>query len=129
MHNFKELVIWKEGMDLAKKIFAQTRNFPPEDKFTLTSQILRSAISIPSNIAEGAGRSSNKEFKHFADIAIGSSYELETQLLLAKDFNYLSSEEFEKLNDQLIKLQKMIFKFRNIIQTNTQITKPSSIIN
>jgi four helix bundle protein len=89
MHNFKELKVWQEAMSLAKDVFVITRNFPSEEKFGLTSQINRCSVSVPSNIAEGAGRQSDKEFNQFLNIALGSSYELETQLLLSNDFNYI----------------------------------------
>ena len=89
MHNFKELKVWQEAMSLAKDVFVITRNFPSEEKFGLTSQINRCSVSLPSNIAEGAGRQSDKEFNQFLNIALGSSYELETQLLLSNDFNYI----------------------------------------
>jgi four helix bundle protein len=93
MHNFKELKVWKESMELARKIYKVTKLFPNEEKFGMTSQLRRCSVSIPSNIAEGCGRNSNKEFGHFLNISIGSSYELETQILLATDFEYLTIEQ------------------------------------
>lgn len=108
MYNFKELVIWKEGMAVAKEVFKITRNFPPEERYGLTSQILRSAVSISSNIAEGSGRGSNKEFCQFLNISLGSCFELETQILIAKDFNYISKEISDNMTDRLVQLQKMI---------------------
>ncbi|MFC6996213.1 four helix bundle protein [Rufibacter roseus] len=84
MHNFKELKIWQEAMTLAKKVFELSASFPANEKYGLTSQINRSAVSVPSNIAEGAGRGSDKEFIQFLNIARGSAFELETQLLFYK---------------------------------------------
>jgi four helix bundle protein len=116
MHNFKELIIWKDAMEIASTVFMLTRNFPNEEKFGLTSQLTRCAISIPSNIAEGAARTSNKEFKHFLSIALGSCFELETQIILSNKFNFLSNNEDVKLILQSIKkLQKMIFNLIKIM--------------
>ncbi|MDX5436096.1 MAG: four helix bundle protein [Pontibacter sp.] len=112
MHNFKELIIWKEGMALAKAVYQNSASFPANEKYGLTSQINRSAVSIPSNIAEGAGRGSNKEFIQFLNVALGSAFELETQLLLANAFGFLSEDKLEKLLDQLRKIQRMIDGFK-----------------
>ena len=109
MHNFKELMVWKAGIELTKVIFQVTRSFPAEERYGLTSQIIRSAISIPSNIAEGCGRISNKDFKHFLTIALGSSFELETQIIIAKEFNYVSEDELNGISSQIIEIQKMIY--------------------
>jgi len=78
MHNFKELKVWKSGIELCKVIFELTRSFPPDERFGLISQMTRCAVSIPSNIAEGCGRRSNKELYQFLNVALGSSFELET---------------------------------------------------
>ncbi|WP_232336569.1 four helix bundle protein [Mucilaginibacter aquatilis] len=75
MHNFKELKVWKAGMEVCKLIFATTRSFPASERYGLTSQITRAAVSIPSNIAEGCGRRSSKELYQFLSIALGSSFE------------------------------------------------------
>jgi four helix bundle protein len=82
MHNLKELKIWSKAIDLATEIYKLTAEFPKEEKYGLTSQIRRSAISVPSNIAEGAGRNSDKEFVYFLGVSNGSSYELQTQLVI-----------------------------------------------
>lgn len=108
MHNFKELKVWQEGMSLAKDIFIVTRNFPSEEKYGLVSQMNRCTISIASNIAEGAGRGSNKEFNHYLNIALGSCFELETQLLLSNDFNYITKEQTQLLTEKACKVQKML---------------------
>src|SRR5690606_31265320 len=83
MNNLKELKIWNRAMELAVQVYKATETFPAEEKFGLTSQSRRAAVSIPSNIAEGAGRNSVKEFNNFLGIANGSSYELQTQLIIA----------------------------------------------
>ncbi len=108
-HNFRELKIWKDSMDLVKDIYVITSELPIDEKFVLISQINRSAISIPSNIAEGSGRSSEKEFVHFLNIAISSSYELETQLILIQE---LYKREIASTLQKLESLQKMIGAFK-----------------
>jgi four helix bundle protein len=108
-HNFRELKIWQESMKIVKSVYSLTSNLPSDERFGLVSQINRCSISIPSNIAEGSGRTSNKEFIHFLNISISSSFELETQLILANDlFNTDSEEIIEKINE----LQKMIVGFK-----------------
>ncbi len=84
-HNFREIKIWQESLVLVKEVYEFSSKLPKEEKFGITSQINRSAVSIPSNIAEGSGRTTNKEFVRFLEIAISSSYELETQLILANE--------------------------------------------
>ena len=112
MHNYKELKVWQEAMALAKMVYKITAEFPKEEKYGLTSQIKRSAISIPSNIAEGAGRNFDKELMQFLSIALGSAFELETQLILANSFGFMTPEHFLELEIQLIKVQKMVNGFR-----------------
>ena len=92
MNKFKDLLVWQKAIDLTEFVYLLTTQFPSEEKYGLTSQIRRCVVSIPSNIAEGAGRNSKNEFKHFLSIAFGSSYELETQLILANRFNYILKE-------------------------------------
>lgn len=115
-HNFRELTVWKEAMQLAKEVYARTSSFPASEKFGITSQINRSVVSIPSNIAEGSGRSTNRDFSQFLSIALGSSYELETQLLLAKAFGYLSEENLTPLLEKLTTIQKKISNLKIRLQ-------------
>lgn len=110
MHNFKKLDTWNLAMEVAKSSYELTRDFPNSEVYGITSQIKRSAVSIPSNIAEGAGRNNNGEFKHFLGIAAGSTYELETQLLLSKEFGFLSSESLLPVIEKIEILQKKIYK-------------------
>lgn len=108
-HNFRELIIWKEAMKLVKQVYALTSQLPSEEKFGLVSQINRCAVSIPSNIAEGSGRSTERDFLRFLNFAISSSYELETQLILVGDlFNIESKSTLQELES----LQKMIGAFK-----------------
>ncbi|MGB5244390.1 MAG: four helix bundle protein [Lutimonas sp.] len=113
MHHLQNLIIWEKSMELAKSTYNLTINLPETEKFGLMTQMRRSAISIPSNIAEGAGRSSDKEFKHFLGIANGSVFELQTQLLLAKNLSLIQKMEVDPLIDICTELQKMIYSFRN----------------
>ena len=111
MHNFRKLNIWLDAIVLAKEVYKVTSNYPKEEKYGLVSQINRCSVSVPSNIAEGSSRSSNKEFSYFIKIALGSLFELETQLILSNEFGILAAEDLDILIDKLIKLQKMLTKF------------------
>lgn len=117
-HNFKNLIVWQKSMKLVEDIYGYTSSFPKEEKYQLISQINRSALSIPSNIAEGSGRSTEKEFKHFLRIALGSSYELETQLILSKNLGMLETENFERISKDLEKVQKMLIGFSKSLKSN-----------
>ena len=92
MHNYKNLHIWQEGIKLARKIYEITSNFPTNEKYGIASQMTRAAVSIPSNIAEGAGRNSNKEFANFLSIAIGSLFELHTQIVICEQIGYINPQ-------------------------------------
>lgn len=115
MHNFRQLQIWKEGMEVTKQVYLLLAKFPPSEKFGLISQISRCAVSVPSNIAEGSSRSSNKEFAHFLSIALGSLFELETQLLLSAELAIVNSTDVEPIIANLIQLQKKISVFRKTL--------------
>ena len=110
MHDFKSLRIWKESMDLVEDIYKVSSNFPKEEKYGLTSQIRRSAVSVPSNIAEGAYRNTNGEFKQFLGIANGSGGEVYTQLILAQRLGLISEEKVSPLLLKSEKINKMISK-------------------
>ena len=113
MHNFKKLDIWTKSMDLASEIYLLTNSFPSIERFGLISQMQRSAVSIPSNIAEGSAKSSNKDFSRFLEMLIGSLFELETQLILATRLNYIESEVSISTLNKINELQKMIIGFKN----------------
>lgn len=98
-------------MEISLLIYKITNGFPNEEKYGLTSQIRRCAVSIPSNIAEGSSRNSNKEFARFLSISIGSSFELETQLMLSKELNFISESDFNSLEINLNEIQKMLNSF------------------
>ncbi|WP_209331178.1 four helix bundle protein [Lunatimonas salinarum] len=110
MHRHKDLEIWKRGIELAALIYRITDSFPEKERFGLSLQIRRSSVSVPSNIAEGSGRSSERWFLHFLNISYASLNELETQLIIANRVGYLSETEFEMLSSEVSQLQKMIFK-------------------
>ncbi len=102
-------------MDLAEKIYKVTKTFPKEERFGITAQMRDCAVSIPSNISEGAGRNSNAQFKHFLEIAMGSSNELQTQVELSRRLEYLTNEIAVEILDELIQIFKMILVFYNTL--------------
>ncbi len=104
----KNLKAWQLAMDIAEKIYSITESFPAEEKFGLVSQMCRSAVSVPSNIAEGAGRKSKKEFVNFLHISQGSLSELDTQLELSLRLRYVNKSKWDKLNNMLIEEDKII---------------------
>lgn len=105
---YRDLVVWQNAMDLVDQIYQITRSFPKDENFGLTSQIRRSAISIPSNIAEGHGRSSPKEFRRFLRMALGSLAELDTQLEIALRQAYITPDQSESLSTAITQLRKML---------------------
>lgn len=111
-HNFRELKIWHKSRVLVKQIYLLSNVFPKAEMFGLTSQMRRASISISSNIAEGCGRGTVPQFKHFLDIAYGSACELETQVILSFDLNYLSEQQMNDAVSKIQELQKMIFSFK-----------------
>lgn len=117
MHKYKDLKIWLKAMNLVKDVYKVTSKFPDKEKFGLISQINRAAISIPSNIAEGAGRNSDAQFIHFISIAHASSYELETQLILSQALDYITNEQLKELMTSIIELQKMSFSLQKTLKS------------
>ncbi len=111
-NSYRDLIVWQKAMQLCKDVYLITKNFPKEEIYGLTSQIRRCVVSIPSNIAEGKGRNSDKDFVRFLQIALGSIYELQTQLELAFELNYIN--DIENIVSLSIEIEKMI---------NTLITK------
>jgi len=108
MNNFKELTVWKKSIEMVREIYSITTRFPKEEIYGIANQIRRAAVSVPSNIAEGAGRNTGKEFTHFLAIALGSCFELETQLIIAKDLEFISEADLNRLEDLLGEIQKML---------------------
>lgn len=112
MHQFKELEIWKRSRFFCSQIYTVASKFPSDEKFGITNQLRRESVSVPSNIAEGSSRNSNKDFSRFLEIAIGSAYEIETQLLISLDLNFFNSDELNNLLEELNEIIKMISRFR-----------------
>ena len=110
MHDFMKLRVWNDAVELVTDVYKATENFHKDERFGLTSQVRRCAVSIPSNIAEGAGRRTPGEFKQFLGIAIGSSCELHTQLIIAQKLGYLDSQAITDLVDRIILIQKGVYK-------------------
>ncbi|MEP5614020.1 MAG: four helix bundle protein [Cyclobacteriaceae bacterium] len=111
MRNFRDLEIWTLSRSIAVGTYQKTKKFPREEVYGLTSQMRRAAISVPSNISEGCSRNSNKEFIRFLEIAIGSSFELETQLSISLELGFLKREEAEELILEVYRLQSKINSF------------------
>lgn len=121
MNNLKELKIWNKAIDLSVDVYKATASFPVDERFGLTSQSRRAAVSIPSNIAEGAGRNSSKEFNNFLGIANGSSYELQSQLVISNKLELLNNEVLDQLLKQIDELQKMNYAFQQMLRNKSQI--------
>ena len=117
MHEYKKLRVWQESVNLVKDIYLATKNFPSEEKYGLVNQIRRSAVSVPSNIAEGAGRNTKGEFRNFLGNANGSLFELETQLIISKDLNFIEDKDLILFLPRIEILQKMIY---NLMKTLTK---------
>ena len=117
-HNFKNLKVWQKSVDLAVKVYQMTGTFPSDEKFGMTSQMRRSSVSIPSNIAEGTARNSSKAFTNCLDISLGESFELETQSIIARRVGLLTQDDFESINKDLDEVQKMIIGLKSNIESN-----------
>jgi four helix bundle protein len=111
-HNYKNLKIWKLGLEITNDISDILMDFPKHERYDLSSQLSRCSVSMPSNIAEGPGRS-DKSFKVFLDYSLGSSFELGTQLLVAKHRKYINENALEKLEDKIAEWQRMTMGFQN----------------
>lgn len=112
MHQFQKLTVWQKAMDLTVSLYEATQEFPDEERYGLTSQMRRAAVSVPSNIAEGSGRNSNQQFNYHIGVAAGSASELFTQVLLAKAFGYLIEKEEDTLNSELSHIINMLHRLQ-----------------
>jgi len=115
MKPHKNLKAWRDGVELVKEIFLITKQFPKEERYEIVSQLRRASLSVPLNIAEGAARTSSKEFVRFLDIAIGSIAELDTLFLICFELNFISAEEFNMLNLKLDLIGKMVYGLKKKI--------------
>ena len=126
MKNYKMLKVWSNGMEIAKNSYLLIKDFPKEERFGLSNQITRAAVSIPSNIAEGSSRSSDKHNIQFLEVALGSSFELETQITLSDILGYGSSELRKKNFYQLVLEQKMLHGLISKLKSKSQMTASNS---
>ena len=117
MRPHEKLSLWKRAVEFVVKLYKVTSHFPTEEKFGLTSQIRRAAVSVPANIAEGAGRQSNKEFLHFLSNAQGSASELSTELVIANQLGYLTAKEYSEVMSELDDIGRMIFGLTKTVKT------------
>lgn len=108
INNHKDLEVWKRSMCLVTDVYGLTKSFPKEELYSLTNQIRRSAISIPSNIAEGRSKRTTRDFMRFINIACGSAAELETQLMIGKNLGYVAAEKLEPFLDELGQIARML---------------------
>jgi len=111
MSHFRKILVWQKSITLVTKIYKATSTFPKEEMFGLTSQIRRSSVSIPSNIAEGSGRESDKELLRFLNISVGSLFEMQTQLEIAKNISYLKEYDFNNLYEDSREVERMLVSF------------------
>jgi len=119
IQSYKDLQIWQKGFQIVIAGYKLVNSFPQEELYALTSQIKRASVSVPSNIAEGYGRNKGKSFNHFIDIARGSLYELETQLLLSKELEFVADNElFEQILNLIEEESKMINSFSKKLKAN-----------
>jgi four helix bundle protein len=116
MHRFEELKIWQKAMDITENCYRLTIDFPKEERYGLTSQLRRSAVSISSNIAEGAGRNTNGEFSQFLGIANGSSFELLSQLYLSKRLKLVKDQQVKPIINQVIEVTKMNYSLQKSLK-------------
>ena len=117
-HNFKNLNVWIKSRVLIKEVYQLVEIFPNNELYGLSSQIKRSAISIPSNIAEGSGRGSDVEFARFLKISLGSAYELETQIILGFDLGLINENKFKNIINKISEIQKMLHGLVKSLHSN-----------
>jgi four helix bundle protein len=109
VQSYRDLIVWKKGIELVKMVYVLTGRFPKSETYGLASQMQRAAVSIPSNIAEGQGRKHTGEFRQFLHVALGSAAELDTQLTVAVDLGYATLENAQPLFDLILEIRKMTY--------------------
>lgn len=125
MKNYKELKVWQRGLEIVTATYALVRQLPREEAYGLRSQMTRAAVSIPSNIAEGSSRTSEKEYRHFLEIALGSCFELDTQLIVAIQSDLVTLEPDNQLPQLLEEEIKMLHSFIHRLTPNEKLTANS----
>lgn len=120
MRDFHQLQIWQRSHKLTLEVYKLTSRFPKEEVYGLTSQIRRAMYSVPTNICEGCGRKSAADFARFLQVSVGSASEVEYELLLAHDLNYLNDEDYSRCNSEIIEIRKMINNYINKLNNNDQ---------
>ncbi|MDX2136478.1 MAG: four helix bundle protein [Chloroflexota bacterium] len=119
MGDFRKLAVWQKSYQLTLKVYQSTGSFPKEELFGVTSQMRRAAASIPANIAEGSGRGTDMELRRFCQIALGSANELEFFMMLSRDLGYLEIQPYEKLNMDILEVQRMLASLIQKLTTNS----------
>lgn len=107
--SYRDLQVWRKGIDLAKAVYALTHKFPKYETYGLADQLRRSAVSVPSNIAEGQARQHTGEFRQFLHMALGSAAELDTQIVLAYELGYVTEKEAEDIEQRVVEIRKMLY--------------------
>jgi four helix bundle protein len=118
MKNYKELNVWKKGVEIVKATYQLSKHFPKEEKYAMISQMTRAAVSIPANIAEGSSRNSDKDYARFLQIALGSAFELQTYLLITKEMQWAKPNDIRDTEQILEEEIKMIHAFLNKLATS-----------
>lgn len=123
MHNFRKLSVWQKSVALTTQIYKWLNEFPKEERYNLVSQIMRAAVSVPANIAEGSAKLSDKDFSRFLQISLGSLYELETELLIACNLSFITTQQYDSFIKEIVSLEKMILvlvaKFQDADKNST----------
>lgn len=122
INSYKDLIVWQKSVELVKEVYSLTSRFPKSELFGIVSQIRRASVSIPSNIAEGYGRRSNKEYLQFFTIAYGSALELETQLIISQELSFAKNEDYERVSSLLSEVIRMLYvmTYRKEIYSNVK---------
>ena len=119
INSFRDLVVWQKAMKMVEMVYAITKQFPPDERYALTSQLRRASVSVPSNIAEGYGRHSTADYVRFLQIALGSAYELETQLELSARLQFAGADEVKDALELCAEIEKMLVALSNKLRTRT----------
>ena len=119
MRDFRKYQVWNDAISLVTDIYKLLSFFPTYERYALSDQIRRSSVSIASNIAEGASRESKKDFSHFLQISVGSAFELETQLIIASNLNYISEDQLTNILDKLVYIEKRLSKLISILRNDS----------